>query len=181
MARQANPNITVERHEDDFADDAIAQRFIDCDSLFLVADTMRARLVFDALVHQYLMPGAQVGAKVTVAKTTGDVLDVFSVYRPVLPHSRCLRCNGLISASRLQEEALTEGERRDQRYVDEVAVQAPSVSTLNAVAYAHAFDDYLFAITGLLETGTSDAYGRFLPLEAEFILDEPRKDPHGVE
>ena len=37
---------------------------MDCDYLFLAADTMRARLLFNAIVHQYLVPGVQVGAKV---------------------------------------------------------------------------------------------------------------------
>ena len=181
VAQQANPDITIERIEGDIADDAIAQRFVDCDFLFLAADSMRARLVFNALVHQYLIPGAQVGAKVTVDKASGEVLDVFSVYRPVLPDSGCLWCNGLISPSKLQEEALSETERREQRYVEEATVHAPSVITLNAVACAHAVDDYLFSVTGLLETGTSSAYRRFLPREADFMLDQPRKDPDCAE
>ena len=180
-ARQANSDVTIERIEGDIAVDAIAQRFTDCDFLFLAADSMRARLVFNALVHQYLIPGAQVGAKVTVDKESGEVLDVFSVYRPVLPDSGCLWCNGLISPSKLQEEALTETERREQRYVDEAMVHAPSVITLNAVACAHAVDDYLFSVTGLLEAGTSNAYRRFLPREADFMLDEPRKNPECIE
>lgn len=181
VARQANPGITIERIEGDIAVDAIAQRFVDCDFLFLAADSMRARLVFNALVHQYLIPGAQVGAKVTVDRASGEVLDVFSVYRPILPDSGCLWCNGLISPSKLQEEALTETERREQRYVEEATVHAPSVITLNAVACAHAVDDYLFSVTGLLEPGSSNSYRRFLPRETDFMLDEPRKDPECTE
>lgn len=181
VARQANRKITVEKIVGDIADDSVAQRLIDCDFLFLAADSMRARLVFNALVHQYLIPGAQVGAKVTVEKETGDILDVFSVYRPVTPGTGCLWCNGLISPARLQEEALTETERRDQRYVQESTVHAPSVITLNAVACAHAVDDYLFSVTGLLAPGTSNAYRRFLSREADFMLDDPRKDPDCTE
>jgi tRNA A37 threonylcarbamoyladenosine dehydratase len=181
VARQANPKIHIERIEGDVAADAIAQRLVDCDFLFLAADSMRARLVFNALVHQYLIPGAQVGAKVTVDKTTGEVLDVFSVYRPVLPGSGCVWCNGLISASKLQEEAVSETERREQRYVEEATVRAPSVITLNAVACAHAVEDYLFSVTGLLDAGTSNAYRRFLPREADFMLDQPRKNPDCTE
>lgn len=177
VAHQANHHVVVDRIDDDVADDVVAQRFIDCDFLFLAADSMRARLVFNALVHQYLIPGAQVGAKVQVDKTSGEVLEVFSVYRPVLPSSGCLWCNGLISPSKLQEEALSDTERREQRYVDEEYVHAPSVITLNAVACAHAVDDYLFSVTGLLEPDTSNAYRRFLPRETDFMLDEPRKDP----
>ncbi len=157
------------------------EKFVDCDFLFLAADSMRARLVFNALVHQYLIPGAQVGAKVTVDKETGEIIDAFSVYRPVIPDSGCLWCNGLISASRLQDEALSDAERREQRYVDEETVYAPSVITLNAVASAHAVDDYLFSVTGLLGPGTSNAYRRFLPREADYMLDEPRKNPDCTE
>jgi hypothetical protein len=176
IGRQASHHIEIERINDDVAADAVAQRFIDCDFIFLAADSMRARLVFNAIVHQFLIPGAQVGAKVGVDKATGEVIDVFSVYRPVLPGIGCLWCNGLISPARLQEEALSDTERRDQRYVEDTTVGAPSVITLNAVACAHAVDDYLFSLTGLLEAGTSNAYRRFLPRSADFMLDEPRKD-----
>jgi hypothetical protein len=177
VVRQASRSTTVECVDGDLAVDAVARRFVDCDHLFLAADSMRARLAFNALVHQYLIPGAQVGAKVTVNTETGSVDDVFCVNRPVLPDSGCLWCNGLISPARLQEEALTETERHEQRYVEEAAVRAPSVITLNAVAVAHAVDDYLFSVTGLLRPGTSNRYRRFLPREADFALDEPRKDP----
>lgn len=181
VARQANSRITVEKVTGDIADDSVAQRFTDCDFLFLAADSMRARLVFNALVHQYLIPGAQVGAKVTADKATGEILDVFSVYRPVLPGTGCLWCNGLISPARLQEEALTENERSQQRYIEESTIHAPSVITLNAVACAHAVDDYLFSVTGLLAPGTSTAYRRFLPRDADFMLDDPRQDPDCTE
>jgi hypothetical protein len=176
LARRANPACIVERVDGDLATEAVARRFVDCDYLFLAADTMRARLVFNALVHQYLIPGAQVGAKVTVDRASGAIQDVFCVYRPVLPGTGCMWCNGLISPAKLQEEALSEKERGQQRYVQEAAVQAPSVITLNAVASAHAVDDYLFTVTALLNPGTSNAYRRFLPLQADFVLDEPRKD-----
>lgn len=176
VARGANPRVVFEPIVGDIVSDAVAQRLVDCDFLFLAADSMRARLVFNALVHQYLIPGAQVGAKVTVDKSTGEVLDVFSVYRPVLPGRGCLWCNGLISPARLQEEALSSTERREQRYVEDAAVRAPSVISLNAVACAHAVDDYLFSVTGLLAPGTSDGYRRYLPREADFIVDEPRRD-----
>lgn len=180
-AKRANRQLIFERIDGDVVDDAVAKRFVDCDFLFLAADSMRARLVFNALVHQYLIPGAQVGAKVTVDQATGNVSDVFSVYRPVFPGSGCLWCNGLISSSRLQEEALSYTERREQRYVDDATVHAPSVITLNAVASAHAVDDYLFSVTGLLTEGTSHAYRRFLPRQADVAYDEPRRDPNCTE
>jgi hypothetical protein len=181
VARQANHKIVIEKIVGDIADDAVAQRFVDCDYLFLAADSMRARLVFNAMVHQYLIPGAQVGAKVTVDKTTGEILDVFSVYRPVLPDSGCLWCNGLISPSRLQEEAISDHERRAQRYIEETTVVAPSVITLNAVASAHAVDDYLFSVTGLLNPATPNSYRRYLPADADYMLDEPRRNPDCTE
>lgn len=181
VARQANRRIIVDKVVGDIATDSVAQQLVDCDFIFLAADSMRARLVFNAVVHQYLIPGAQVGAKVTVHRDTGDVLDVFSVYRPVIPGSGCLWCNGLISPGRLQEEALSQADRQEQRYVEEASVVAPSVITLNSIACAHAVNDYLFSVTGLLAQGTSNAYRRFLPSEADFMLDEPRRDPDCTE
>jgi hypothetical protein len=100
---------------------------------------------------------------------------VFSVTRPVTPDSGCLWCNGLISRSKLQEEAQTEGELRAQRYVDEPDVVAPSVITLNAAGAAQAVNDFLFYMTGLTEADATQAYRRYLPLSRETWLDHPRK------
>ncbi len=129
---------------------------------------MQARLVFNALVHQFLIPGTQLGAKVPVDARTGEVGRVFSVVRPIMPGETCLSCNGLISATKLQEEALTPEERRAQRYVDEPDIPAPSVITLNAVAAAHGVNDYLFRLTGL----------RDARLKEEFVYYEPRTGLH---
>ena len=70
MARRnilrANPGARVEAIVGNFLEADVAAKFTDCDYLFLAADTMRARLLFNAIVHQYLIPGVQVGAKVQV-------------------------------------------------------------------------------------------------------------------
>ena len=70
---------------------------------------MRARLLFNAIVHQYLIPGVQVGAKVRVDRATGEVLDAFSVVRPVTSDSGCLLCSGLINSAKLQERKYFRG------------------------------------------------------------------------
>jgi molybdopterin/thiamine biosynthesis adenylyltransferase len=178
VARKANRQIIIEQIRDDITNDSVAQHFIDCDFLFLAADSQRARLVFNAIVNQYLIPGAQVGAKVRVTRATGEIGDVHSVFRPVLPDSGCLWCNGLVLPSRLQEEAIGESERLRQRYVEDESVKAPSVISLNAVACAHAVDDYLFSVTGLLKPGTSSDYRYFYPRQANFVLDKPLREVH---
>ena len=181
MARRnilrANPSAKVEAIIGNFLEAEIAAKFIDCEYLFLAADTMRARLLFNAIVHQYLIPGVQVGAKIQVDKTTGNVTDVFSVVRPVTSESGCLLCNDLINAAKLQQESISEGEKRDQRYVDDPDVVAPSVITLNAVAVAHAANDFLFYMTGLRDPETPNCYMRFQPQTRQVWFDEPRKSP----
>jgi molybdopterin/thiamine biosynthesis adenylyltransferase len=172
---RANPRAKINATFGDFLQTEIASSFLDCDYLFLAADSMRARLLFNAIVHQYLIPGVQVGAKVQVDKTTGDVVNVFSVVRPVTPEVGCLLCNRLINSAKLQEESLSEGERKGKRYVDEPEVVAPSVITLNAVAVSHAADDFLFYMTGLRDLDAPTAYMRFQPLSRRVWLDEPRK------
>lgn len=176
VARRANPKIRIEAVADDFTRDHVARLVTDCDFVFLAADPMQVRLVFNALVHQYLIPGAQVGAKVRVDRETGSVVDAYSVYRPVTPDCGCLWCNGLVPPSLLQEEAMNERERAAQRYVEDELIVAPSVITLNAVAVSHAVDDYLFTITGLLSEAATGDYVRFLPQMRDVMFDEPRKD-----
>lgn len=179
MARRnilrANPGARVEAIVGNFLEGDIAARFTDCDYLFLAADTMRARLLFNAIVHQYLIPGVQVGAKVQVDRNTGEITDVFSVVRPVMPETGCLLCNGLISAAKLQEESISEQERRGQRYVDDPDVVAPSVITLNGVAVAHATDDFLFYMTGLRDPDAPKSFMRFHPRSRQVWSDDPRK------
>ena len=146
--RRANSDARIEAIARDFLDADVAARFTDCDFLFLAADTMGARLLFNAIVHQYGVPGIQVGAKIPVAED-GTVGNVFCVSRMVTPEQGCLWCNGLISPGRLQDEAVPEAARRGYAYVDDPDVTAPSVVTMNAIACAHAADDFLFHLTGL--------------------------------
>ncbi len=181
VARRANSRVRYEGIFGDFTVNEIAMRFRDCDYLFLAADRFQARLVFNAIVHQYLIPGVQIGAKVPVEKSTGAVGEVYAVSRPVSPESGCLWCYGLIPPARLQEEAATESERRAQRYVEEGTIVAPSVITLNAAASGIAANDFLFAVTGLrTEDGVGD-YLRLLPRKRETRWDEPRRDPACLE
>lgn len=181
VARVANPRVRIEPIRANLVDEAVARRLSDCDYLFLAADSAQARLVFNALVHQYLIPGVQVGAKVQVDKTTGDILDVFCVSRPVTPDSGCLWCNQLISPAKLQEESQTEEERRAQRYVDDPGVKAPSVITLNAIAAAHASNAFMFALTGLVKVEAESGYLFFHPRRRSFRLDQPRRDENCTE
>jgi hypothetical protein len=177
VARAANPSGTFQPILGNIIDDPVAGRLVDCDYLFLAADTMQARAVFNALVHQYLIPGMQVGVKVPVEEATGDVGNVFAVARPITPDHGCLWCNGLIDSARLREEGLSPAERDAQRYVDDQAVIAPSVITLNALAAAMAVDDFLFMITGLHYPTVTSEYLRFLPRHAQLTYDTPRADP----
>jgi molybdopterin/thiamine biosynthesis adenylyltransferase len=176
VARQAPGKLEFEGIFGDFVDDAVATRFRDCDFLFLAADSMQARLVFNALVHQYLIPGVQLGSKVPVDKASGRVGQVFSVARPVTPDLGCLWCNGVISASRLQNEAVTSAERRAWAYVDDPTVIAPSVITLNAVASSEAVNDFLFWLVGLRQENARRGYTRHLPRTRDIRLEEPRAD-----
>lgn len=177
IARRANPNCRVEVLYADFTERDVARRFRDCDFLFLAADKFQARLVFNAIVHQYLVPGYQVGSKVPVDARSGEVGDVYSVSRPVYPDSGCLWCNGLIPAARLQEEAATDAECRAQRYVEEETVVAPSVITLNARGAAAAVDGFLFAATGFRRPSTEpEPYERTLQRDRLVVWDEPRMD-----
>jgi hypothetical protein len=148
--------------------------------LFLAADSMGARLLFNAIVHQYGVPGVQVGAKVPVS-ATGEVGDVFCVSRTVTPDEGCLWCNGLINPSRLQDEAVPASVRRGYAYVDDPSVVAPSVVTLNAIACAHAADEFLFHITGLKNHDADGGWFRWNSRRNQASRDIPRADPACLE
>ncbi len=179
--RRANPSARVEAVFGNFLEAEIAAKFVDCDYLFLAADTMRARLLFNAIVHQYLIPGVQIGAKVRVDASSGDVLDAYTVVRPVTSESGCLLCNRLINSAKLQEESISEEDRKRQRYVDEPELVAPSVITLNATAVSQAANDFLFYMTGLRDPAATTAYMRFQPQRRRVWFDEPRKSAECLE
>ena len=172
---RANRKARVEELPRDFLDADVARHFTDCDFLFLAADTMGARLLFNLIVHQYGIPGIQVGAKVPV-DGNGAVGNVFCVSRMVTPEQGCLWCNGLINPGRLQDEAVPEASRRGYAYVDDPGVAAPSVVTLNAVACAHAADDFLFHLTGLRYADAETGWFRWNSRRAVAGYDMPRRD-----
>lgn len=173
LAREAKPAIKVFAHRGDATEPAIAERLRSVDYLFCAADSMRARLLFNALVHQYGIPGVQVGAKVT--SVAGKLTDVRSVVRFVTPDAGCLWCNGLISPKALAEESLTDAQRTAQRYVDDPAITAPSVITLNAVAASLAANDFLLRYTGA-EVEPNTGYITVDFARARFVRETPRRD-----
>lgn len=175
VAREANPNISYEAIVGDITDDAVARRLVDADAIFLAADSMQARLVVNRAVHQFLVPAWQVGAKVQVDNETGDLVDVFSVVRHLVPGETCMWCNGLINPTTLAEEAVSAEQRRGQRYVDEVV--APSVITLNAVATSHAVNDYLFSVAAPEITSGETKWAKYRPGIQQPAVEIPRTDP----
>lgn len=175
VIRQANPAARIETMPLNILDPAAAAAAMGCDYIFLAADEMRARLLVNAIVHQYLIPGVQIGSKISV-DAKGTLTDVFSVVRPLRPGTNCLWCNQLINPGKLADEAKTGKERRGQRYVDDDEVVAPSVITLNAVGAAHACDDFMHFMTGLVRPAVSLDYARYDSRARAMSFATPRAD-----
>jgi hypothetical protein len=181
IARRANATINFEGVAGDVAHDHVARRITNCDFIFLAADTMLARNVVNQIAYQYLVPTLQVGSKAVVHRTTGQILDVYSVVRTLGTGPGCMWCNGLIDPVRLSEESV--GDRRqalNQRYVDDPDVHAPSVITLNGIGAAWAADDYLHFMVGLERPGSGFRLLRTKPVTAEgphVTVQDPAADP----
>lgn len=175
VIRQANPTALVATMAMNILDPAAAAAIMGCDYIFLAADEMRARLLVNAVVQQYLVPGVQVGSKISI-DANGTLTDVFSVVRPLRPGMNCLWCNQLINPGKLADEAKTSNERVGQRYVDDDEVVAPSVITLNAVGAAHACDDFMHFMTGLAHPDLSLDYARYDSSVRAMSLSAPRVD-----
>lgn len=180
IARRAQSGITCEAIAGDVVDQDVAARLRDCDILLLAADTQQARVVFNALVHQYLIPGWQIGSKIEIRQADGGVGDVFSVVRPVRPDTGCLWCNEVINPARLADEALDARQRAVQRYVEDDDVIAPSVVTINAIGAAQAVDDVMLAVTGLANPDDG-AYRYDFIRDHKFKRVSPRRDTECVD
>lgn len=154
-AMEAAPSINVECIVDDVAKASVAARLRTCDYIFLAADSMRARLVVNAIVHQYLIPVTQMGAKVR-GDQEGQLLDAMSAVRHLRPGTGCLMCNGFIDPGQLAVETKTDEERRAQAYGTQEP--NPSVITMNAVAAAHAINDFLFDYLDMRDTSRPADY-----------------------
>ncbi|MFD9670012.1 ThiF family adenylyltransferase [Rhodococcus sp. NPDC059968] len=122
VARQASKSVRITTDPRSVVDADVAVLLTDCDHIFLAADSALARPLVNSITHQYLIPNTQVGSKVTVIE--GQIADIFSVSRMSSPGNGCLRCNGLIPAWRLTEEATSEIQRRRQRLVVHVTLPA---------------------------------------------------------
>jgi len=177
VARCANPDIAITEIVGDVTDDNVAKALLTADYLMLAADSFHARLVTNAVAFQYGIPAVQLGAKVRVDESTGDVIDVYSVVRPFGPEHGCLWCNGLIPPERLASEAVSAEQRRAQRYVDDDAVEVPSVITLNSVAASHAVNELLLFATGLRRHDRAHRYVTFRPDVGDIEWTVPRRDP----
>jgi molybdopterin/thiamine biosynthesis adenylyltransferase len=150
----------------DIADEAVAKAAAKCDFLFLATDTVRARLVFNALTHQYLIPGIQIGSKVEVA-ADGSIEEIYVAVRPVLPMQGCLDCAELIDPYALHREQRSDEEALAQDYVgatEDEAVIDPSVISLNSISAAHAVTSMFMAVTRLAQDGCFD-HRLFFPRE----------------
>jgi hypothetical protein len=174
--RRARRDITIDALHRDVSLTATAQHLVDSDYLFLAADSHLARAVFNAIVHQYLIPGVQVGSKVEI-QPDGHVGGIYSVVRPVTPDHGCLWCNELISAARVNDESLPDAVREAQRYIPTDDAPAPSIGTLNEIGVAQATNHFMLAVTGLLtDSDTAGDYRRFETRAERAVTEIPRKD-----
>lgn len=178
LIQQANSRAEIQLVTDDVAKESVAKQLTACDYLFLAADSMRARLVFNAIVHQYLIPGVQLGSKIR-SDSAGTLVDVMSANRPVRPGHGCLWCNQLIDPNLLAKEAKTDQERKDQAYGVEEA--NPSVISLNAISASHAVNDFLLDYLGLRPDSGLLYYEHFHHLKNARSLVEPRRDTDCLE
>ena len=181
IIRGANPRAQISTIRGDVADDAVARELLECDFIFLAADTMLAREVVNQIAYQYLIPTLQVGSKVVVDPESGDVRDVYGVIRSLGVEPGCLRCNELVNLTKLAEEAVATAEqRRNQRYVDEPGIEAPSVITLNSMSAGWAVNDFMHFATGLGRPAAGFRILRSRPVapgHPQLVVQEPHVDP----
>jgi molybdopterin/thiamine biosynthesis adenylyltransferase len=174
LVERIDPTIRCDAVPGDISDEAVVATLLNCDFVFLATDTTTSRLVLNAVVHRFLVPAVQIGAKVETSPS-GDA-EVYVAVRPVLPHRGCLHCASLIDPIRLREEGRTEEERVAQNYLDIPEVVDPSVISLNGIAASHAVTTMLLWATGLLEDAAL-RHTLFFPRRGEALVVNTQRKP----
>ena len=174
LVERIDPTIRCDAIAGDISDEAVAGAMLDCDFIFLATDTTTSRLVLNAVVHRFLVPAVQIGAK--VEKSPGGEAEVYVAIRPVLPHRGCLHCASLIDPIRLREEGRTDEERVAQNYLDVPEVVDPSVISLNGIGASHAVTTMLLWATGLLEDAAL-RHTLFFPRRGEALAINTQRKP----
>lgn len=162
---RANPKATFVAIPKSVAEPEAARELLDCDFIFLAADSHLARMIVNLIGHQYLIPVIQMGTRIDVDEDTGAVGEIRTNVRLILPHQGCIRCNGYIDSTKVQEDAIGVAERERNRYIDEVP--APSVITFNTLSAAQAATDFLLMLGGLISDDATLDYIRFRPRRRE--------------
>jgi ThiF family len=169
VAHRNSPGITVKTYKTTAESGSALAALLNCDYIFLAADTAGARLLANILATQYLIPVTQIGAKIR-ANEGGTIEDVYAVSRVVGRAAGCLWCNSLINSQRLAEEGVSGKQREIQRYVADVP--NPSVKSLNALAAAWAVEDFRNWYTGLGSAGQN--YVTMRPGSGRTLRSAPR-------
>lgn len=158
LVRSVDPTIEVVAAAADVTYTNDARMLLDADYIFSATDTHFARFAVNAVCHQYLIPGAQVGAKV-VADPDGAIELAYAMHRPLDLDGACLECAGAIDPEGLRREQLNKAERRDQDYLQlrspGSALADPAVITLNSASVALAMLDFQFSVTGMFPAATT--------------------------
>ncbi len=170
VAKTAQPGIRFEGIVGDERYIDVVRKVIDSDVIILAGDSYRSRLLFNAIVHQYMIPGFHVGVHILPDTLTGQVAEIKVESRCVLPAfgGGCLLCNNFIPAEKLRLEGLSVSERRAQAYGDQQFAEAapePSVITLNVLSAAHVVNDIMMMFTGLFRDEVELESLRYIALD----------------
>jgi molybdopterin/thiamine biosynthesis adenylyltransferase len=173
--RRIDPSIRFNAINGDISHAHIAQRLVACDYLLLATDTATARLVANAMAQSFLIPLIQIGAKVEL-RENGEIEQIYTAVRPVLPRHGCLSCAGLIDPVLLQREAATPEQRAQQNYLGQADVVDPSVTTLNVAAAAGALNAFLMSVIGQADPYLAE-HRIALMREGRVLVTTPECDP----
>jgi molybdopterin/thiamine biosynthesis adenylyltransferase len=168
-AARIDCDVVVDAVPGDIAYAGDARRLLDADFVFLATDNILSRYAFNLVCHQFLIPGIQVGAKVT-GDAVGGIELIHVMERPVTLEGPCLECQGAIPAAALTREQLSPEARRAQGYIDGddgADIEEPSVITLNSISTSLAATDFLLMATGLMPPKASLEASAYYPQARE--------------
>lgn len=145
MMQAINPGMEVHEIRGDVVDEEVAAKLSSFDFIFLCTDSHASRAVVNQAAYQHLIPGIDMGVRITVAQDI--ITHITGRVQMLSPGLSCLTCTRALDSKRILREMMTDEQRAADPYIDGLHEPQPAVISLNSTVASLAVTMMLGAVT----------------------------------